>query len=921
MSYENSLEDILHKKNSELYGRLLKIKENAKSLMSYTQAKFPTFTPHDFSHGVNVEENLNWLLTEKVKEEMNPHEIFFLLVSAFMHDWGMIGKPEENPEEIRLTHHKRTEKNFDEMHDKLFLTEHEARIIGRISRGHTKEDLSTPDYDDEVFGANTRIRKRFLSAVLRIADECDVTCNRTPEILYYSVNPTAKSDEEFKKHLSISGVGQLNEKHKIYISAIARDPKGAKTLRLVTEKIQGEIDGVKCILANNGIVLDSVELRMETRGFIDKPIGFEINKKKIVELLIGEHLYGNHDVAIRELVQNGIDACKAKKLLYGKKDCKVTITRINDDTLNISDDGIGMDYTTAKDFLSVIGASYYSSSEFSKILAEKTFKPIAMFGIGLLSSFLIADGLTIETKKDDFESCKFTIGPLEEDWKYQKGDLSQSGTSITLHLNESGKTIKLEESIRKYFATPEVDLFFQEKNGNLTKFEKVWSAKELLHRFSKEERVINTKELLKIDTEKFQVILAGAHVNNMRDGLYLFNRGIFICSTHIAGFDQTFHVVFVDIKEDLIDIHLSREKPIYNKKYDKFIEQVFDEIFETIHKSITDPKQYIQLMGSLIEERTILRTADINPLENTPFLEGFFNKALFPVVNRGKQVMYKLFSELPLGTEVIIYNAHSKHPLDEISLLADLLKEGQVAITNPYLFPKIFDSEKINNENKALERELFNSLLNLKDIKKSDLISILLENSVPLPLNFGDIIPSNIEMVKFPDKWKPIVVIKKPAVVKDCARLGWGYWGNIILWKDLFLDSTETSKILTQMGYEGQNIDSIRIQSKHIACLDANDEFIKEILSKRAEKAFDNSVVNMVQRYFQYLSFLPLVIHNLSSTVIFLEVLENLEKEISVNLNFNRKKVLVERFEPTFLMYSEYYEHCNMEQLYLEVAT
>src|SRR5208282_6343548 len=235
---------------------------------------------------------------------MNPYELFFLIIAAWIHDWGMVGKREEDAKLIREEHHIRTEMNLEKMHDSINLSEHEARIIGRICKGHRKIDLSTIDYDDVVFGQNNKIRQRFLAALLRIADECDITHNRTPEVIYYTINPTDQAEDEFKKHLSISGIGQLEEKHKIYISAIAREPKGARTLREVAQKIQKELDGVKCILAQYGVNLDMVELRLETRGFIDKPIGFEINKTKIVDLLIGDHLYGKQDVAIRELLQN-----------------------------------------------------------------------------------------------------------------------------------------------------------------------------------------------------------------------------------------------------------------------------------------------------------------------------------------------------------------------------------------------------------------------------------------------------------------------------------------------------------------------------------------------------------------------------------------------------------------------------------------
>ncbi len=230
MSYKRSLAIILRDKDPKLYNRLEQIEEKAKGLLTYTTAGFPYYTPHSFDlHSKSVEEILNWLIPDNVKETMalNEWEIFFLIVAAWLHDWGMVCQPGENPSEVRETHHKRTEENFETFHDKLGLTEAEARIVGRIARGHRKEDLRGGKFDDQFFANNIRIRIRFLTAALRLADECDITHNRVPELIYYSLNPKGASKEYFERHLSIGGIGKRTE-YKIGFDAVARDPKGAQ---------------------------------------------------------------------------------------------------------------------------------------------------------------------------------------------------------------------------------------------------------------------------------------------------------------------------------------------------------------------------------------------------------------------------------------------------------------------------------------------------------------------------------------------------------------------------------------------------------------------------------------------------------------------------------------------------------------------
>ena len=76
MSYVKSLKDCLKEKNKDLCNRLVEIEKQAKNVLQYAQAKFPYYTPHGFMHSENVLENLNWLVPEEVKAEMNCFDLF-----------------------------------------------------------------------------------------------------------------------------------------------------------------------------------------------------------------------------------------------------------------------------------------------------------------------------------------------------------------------------------------------------------------------------------------------------------------------------------------------------------------------------------------------------------------------------------------------------------------------------------------------------------------------------------------------------------------------------------------------------------------------------------------------------------------------------------------------------------------------------
>ena len=207
--------------------------------------------------------------------------------------------------------------------------------------------------------------------------------------------------------------------------------------------------------ADNNVPLDVVALRLETRGFIDKPIAFEMNREKIVELLIGDHLYANRDVAIRELVQNSLDACKLRQALQpGRTVQDHRGENVEIETLVVEDNGLGMGFSEAKEFLSTIGSSFSSSASFRERFAGKGYSPIARYGIGILSCFLICDGMTVDTYKEGQDPCKFSVESLRHEWKYEKGSLRTPGTRITLQLNEYGQNIILKDSLSRYPPLP-----------------------------------------------------------------------------------------------------------------------------------------------------------------------------------------------------------------------------------------------------------------------------------------------------------------------------------------------------------------------------------------------------------------------------------------------------------------------------------
>lgn len=173
---------------------------------------------------------------------------------------------------------------------------------------------------------------------------------------------------------------------------------------------------------------------------------FDVEVGKVLNLMINS-LYTNKDVALRELISNSADACdklrylatQDSKILKNDEELKISIKADKEKKLlTISDNGLGMD---RDDLINNLGTIARSGTEnFIKSLTgdkKKDVELIGQFGVGFYSSFMIADKVSVISKKYDAKeayewesdgSSNFTISEGDKDFN--------RGTKITLHLKE-----------------------------------------------------------------------------------------------------------------------------------------------------------------------------------------------------------------------------------------------------------------------------------------------------------------------------------------------------------------------------------------------------------------------------------------------------------------------------------------------------
>ncbi|MDO9576736.1 MAG: molecular chaperone HtpG [Candidatus Cloacimonadales bacterium] len=173
--------------------------------------------------------------------------------------------------------------------------------------------------------------------------------------------------------------------------------------------------------------------------------------------IIKKWLYSEHDIFLRELISNAIDAMSKRKIVnpeIDEKELKVEV-KVNKKkrTIQISDSGIGMNATEVKKYINQIAFS--GAEDFIEKFKDKQSSIIGHFGLGFYSSFMVAEKVTIDTLSYKANSTPaFWECEGETDYTLTEGKRKTVGTTVTVHVNKENdhylEDHKIKELIEKY---------------------------------------------------------------------------------------------------------------------------------------------------------------------------------------------------------------------------------------------------------------------------------------------------------------------------------------------------------------------------------------------------------------------------------------------------------------------------------------
>lgn len=505
----------LQSRNSEFLPHIKEVYETVKDLLEQRIPHiFPNYTLHNIGHSLRIIKNMGSIVHDI--NQLDELEIVILIMSALLHDVGMAISKEDIElikndnfpyfeikysavvktfedeelalqEYVRMFHSSLSAKFINEKLQGKFdiprLSLNFTKELALICESHTKGfDWITSHLTLNEFKGDYRFNSQFLACVLRLADILDIDSNRTPFNLYQLISPTGLSKEEWDQHFIISNNEKIKKDPKtdlktIYFTGQCENPHTHRKILTYIDWVAYEI--TNCTQLTNtmssqyNLLYDTTpEVQIQPIGYTFSDYKMKLDYKAISALLMGEKIYGDKSLGLRELIQNSIDSCRIRQEILNENlqigaekyvpKIKIIINESKNEVI-IKDNGTGMSLEIIKKHFLNIGVSYYNSKEFK--LRDLSYKPIGNFGIGFLSCFMLSDEVKVITRY--YKSADRYLIHLEKNDEYTSlskvEDHTMEGTEIILNHENfmrvfKGETGNVVGFMTKYFLTDDIQV-------------------------------------------------------------------------------------------------------------------------------------------------------------------------------------------------------------------------------------------------------------------------------------------------------------------------------------------------------------------------------------------------------------------------------------------------------------------------------
>ncbi len=521
---------------------------------------FPMFTLHDETHIINVMRIMVELLGEDGMSRLTRDETAMLMLAACCHDIGMsysederqelledwdrfeeylirhpemyvkvYAKGKDQPEVsddiirsyLRSIHHERVE-------ELLYKEGWPSALAGKVNCGDLIQVCQSHGKDisslDKMRPSNA-LDMRFCAVLLRLADILDFDTSRAPLAVYEYCGFNKKSDpesvisrDEWDKHraslrFDFEHLGDRSVPYDLPYYADCYSMQVEQAINSYLDWVDKEL--YNCIAEmrrykgkwDTFVLPARVDRNITANGYVSGQYSLSLDQSQVLNLLVGDNLYTDPAIFVRELIQNAIDAVRTRermdKELPGNWSPRINIRTWMDEEgyhwFRIEDNGTGMTEDIIRKYLLRVGNSYYTSDQFRqdkiRCRVDESYTPISRFGIGILSCFMgntDQNQVEISTKRfrtgEDFpaalrlqmhglngyyalyskQDASHHPGPMKGCTPEEKREyLTKPGTVVAVRTNlyQDGRYKGFREIVDKYVVYPPVPIHYEGPEG------------------------------------------------------------------------------------------------------------------------------------------------------------------------------------------------------------------------------------------------------------------------------------------------------------------------------------------------------------------------------------------------------------------------------------------------------------------------
>lgn len=432
--HSTKLYQVLASCDSEYAERITRFVREVAPLLATTERHFPYFTRHDAHHGYRVVLRIEQVVDPTCIDvestfHLAPAEIFLLIAAAYAHDLGMTVFPDEvgkllnelqlepspgwetHPtlqRHLRHEHSKRGGQYILENADRLGVPLNLVNALDTMMQAHNFSFVEL-DALTAVHAAKERqLDVRQLAAIVCVGDALEFSDTRVMEGVLERINIDPRDSArtsylENMKHVCVGDSLAIDEHGRVVVSGTFTEADVLALAHRTFDEMEGWIQGY-CDIDRRSRV-HRLKIRPEqfsrnltfTGGRFER-LGVRLNKRSVIDLIASNAVWRTQTgIAIRELLQNAVEACRYRDHHSGAVDRYVPTVRVEFDrekrTISVTDNGCGMTERTVLNNFLTVGSSRSKEAGY----AEADYAPIARFGVGFWSVFMIAEEARIET--------------------------------------------------------------------------------------------------------------------------------------------------------------------------------------------------------------------------------------------------------------------------------------------------------------------------------------------------------------------------------------------------------------------------------------------------------------------------------------------------------------------------------------------